>query len=240
MVEIEGFEAEELDRCPLCGGEAKHLFDAHAVRNLVPLTVWECQVCDVSFHNPMMTEKGMKDYYASGHYIRDMIELRNERGTFGERSRALRLIGMAIYLGNVEQPKRALDVGCSNGYLLERVKDWSYGVETVGYDSYVNPDALCEVITDKDKITGTFDFISCIHTLEHVRYPIREMEWMYGMLEKDGLFILEVPIGNELLVEHPYMMTAKTVKYLLKHVGIERYLSITAQGLGSFIVYGIK
>jgi hypothetical protein len=73
------------------------------------------------------------------------------------------------------KPNKVLDAGCAFGFLVESF--WDRGVEAYGFDisSYaigqvrrdMRPYCKCQSISDP--IEGTFDLITCIEVLEHLR-----------------------------------------------------------------------
>jgi 2-polyprenyl-3-methyl-5-hydroxy-6-metoxy-1,4-benzoquinol methylase len=181
----------------------------------------------------------MMKFYAEGDYMDD-VSKRRRRGSFGERNRAIRIITILLNLTNINIPKRALDVGCAQGHLLARIEDWAYNVETVGYDLYKDPDAIREVITDKDKITGTFDFISCIHTLEHMYDPIAQLKWMNSLLDDGGTMVLELPTERYILLEHPVVFSVKSVSVMMAIIGIKNFTTIHSDATESVMVFAKK
>ena len=113
-------------------------------------------------------------------------------------------------------------------------------METVGYDIYHDPDAIREVIHNKSEITGEFDYITCIHTLEHMYDPMAELEWMNSLLADGGMLMLELPVVNYVMLEHPVTFSVKAMPMLMEHIGIKTYTSMHVPALESCIVFGKK
>lgn len=246
MVNLAGFAAEIVECCPLCSGKGEFVFNAPTPylkktgTNKICLDVYTCPDCNTSYNSPRMTREAMRAFYSSGEYFDHVTDIRRNRGSFGERRRALKLMLIIMNLTNMAEPTRHLDVGCAQGHFLQRMKDWSFGVETVGYDAFIDPGAVHEIITDKSKITGEFDLISCIHTLEHVYDPMEELEWMHSLLAIDGVLVLELPIIRYILLEHPIMFSIDSIHVMMKQVGIENYSWIHIPTLESCFVFGKK
>ena len=240
MVTLGEYAAENVECCVICGGKGEFVFNAPTPHDDIALDVYSCPDCKCTYNSPRMTEDAMASFYQSGEFFNRANNTRNGRGDYGERHRAVRLLFLLLQLTNIKNPTRCLDVGCSQGHFLERLKDWSFGVETVGYDLYVDPEAICEVISDKSDITGEFDFISCIHTLEHVYDPMAELEWMNSLLVDDGLLVLELPVERQIMLEHPITFSADAVPLLMEHIGIKNYTTINAPSLASCLVFAKK
>ena len=237
MVALGEYAAEIVECCPICSGEGEFVFTAPVLYNEISLDVYSCPDCNCTYNNPRMTKEAMSEYYSSGEYYYHVTEIRKGRGSFGERRRALRLMLILMNLANIKEPTRCLDVGCGQGHFLQRLKDWSYGVETFGHDIYIDPGAVCEVIIDKNEIPGKFDLISCIHVLEHMHDPMEELEWMKSLLVDDGLLILELPIVRYIMIEHPITFSLDSIPIMMGHIGIENYTSIHIPTLESCLVF---
>lgn len=238
MVMLGKWQAEEIDCCPICGGEGRFVMTAPdpSQGEIITLNVYECKKCSCAYNNPRMTKDAMNDYYQSGDYIKGF----ENYDDFGERRRAMvRALLISEYV-NINQPKRALDVGCGHGYFLQRMRDWVRNIDTVGYDLYVHPDAVHEVITDKNEITGTFDFISCIHVLEHTYNPLGELAWMDSLLDPGGFLFLELPTKRKIMLEHPIVFSPDAVPVLMDHINIGTYTRLDVPNLESSIVFGKK
>jgi 2-polyprenyl-3-methyl-5-hydroxy-6-metoxy-1,4-benzoquinol methylase len=187
-----------------------------------------------------MTYNSMIEFYKNGDYRAEIEVKRRGKGNFGERRRALRLMTLIANMTHIQPPNRCLDVGCSQGHLLQRVRDWSMDVDTVGYDLFEDPEAVHPVVTDKSEVTGTFDLITCIHTLEHTYDPMAELSWMGGMLEDDGVLVLELPVVRFIMLEHPVTVSLKTIPFLMEHIGIKDYSTLHVPELESCIVFAVK
>lgn len=211
------FDYEWVKSCPICGGKGEWIM---AVRQRegdlkVVIQVYMCMNCHVSYHNPRMTQESMMDYYSSGKYrtfecrVPDPIEKDK-----GNRART-EWFKHAMDLN----PKRYLDVGCAEGYMVRAVKE-KYGCEAVGYDVYEDPNALIPVVLDRDKVEGKFDLITCIHVLEHLYDPLEMLNWIESKLSDDGIVYLEVPLYHQLIIPHPIIYSRKSLPMLIKKMGL--------------------
>lgn len=198
--------------------------------------VFDCPGCECTYLSPRMTEAGMKAYYASGAYLDGFKNYSN----FGERRRALTRMNVLMQFTNIQKPDRALDYGCGEGHFLMRMRDLWRDVETVGYDLHRYPNAVHDVITDKDKITGTFNMITCLHVLEHTYDPMAELSWMWDLLEKDGVLMLELPVVRKIMVEHPVTFHYNAVPLMMDKIGCENYTRMHIPAIESVIVLAVK
>lgn len=230
-MKVLGYDAEPVECCPICDGTGEFIMD-------IPdgYAVHTCKNCGCTYLNPKMTADAMEEYYRSGDYVGQFTS----NGDFFERRRAMMRMLLITQFTNLDMPSRVLDVGCGNGHFLMRMRDWVRNVETVGYDLYRRPGRVHEVITDKDEITGEFDFISCIHALEHMYDPMKELEWMNSLLAEGGSIYLELPVKRKIMLEHPVTFTPEAVPFLMEHIGIGTYTSIDVPNLESVIVFGKK
>jgi 2-polyprenyl-3-methyl-5-hydroxy-6-metoxy-1,4-benzoquinol methylase len=109
-----------------------------------------------------------------------------------------RLLELAL----ADDPQRALDVGCSSGYLARPLAD--RGVRVVGVE--LDPDAadeargVCEdvVVGDVETMelpfdTGSFDVVVCGDLIEHLRDPGSAMARLRPFLRPGGRLVLTTP-----------------------------------------------
>lgn len=226
------YEAEIVECCPVCGGDGKYVCEAKSQRDNIPITVYECPDCESAYNNPRMTRESVFEYYKSGDYAGGHKSNNN-----GERARALRRVALITQF-DIETPTRCLDVGCAEGHFLERMKDIYWNAETVGYDLFPSEKAIRDVIGDKSKITGKFNFISSIHSLEHMYDPFAGLTWMESLLSDGGTFFLEIPTLRLVSLAHPITFSLGSVKILMKHMNIENYTTIN--GVDNCIVLARK
>ena len=207
---------EEVSCCPVCGGEGTFDIAGYDPDIGVTIRMYSCTRCKTVYHNPRMTSSEMQEYYSSGKYREP--DCRHIKQDAAER-RLRATIGLVDAFTRVV-PKRCLDVGCSRGY-LSRMMQNRYGCEVVGYDIYKDPEAVIDVVDSKDKVTGKFDVITCIHVLEHLYDPMDDLTWMAGMLSENGMLMIEIPLARVVTTPHPIIYSREAVPYMMKHIGAE-------------------
>ena len=77
---------------------------------------------------------------------------------------------------------------------------------------------LIPIVNSKDKLTGKFDVISCVHVLEHFPNPIEELSWMASMLTPDGILFIEIPFTRLVFPPHPILFSRESVFIMMKYL----------------------
>jgi 2-polyprenyl-3-methyl-5-hydroxy-6-metoxy-1,4-benzoquinol methylase len=102
----------------------------------------------------------------------------------------------------VDGAGRVLDVGCSSGYLAERLQAHGAAVVGLEVDEHAAAEArrFCESVRVGDVETmelpfepGSFDVILCGDLIEHLRDPQAFLERVRPLLRADGRLVLSTP-----------------------------------------------
>lgn len=98
------------------------------------------------------------------------------------------------------QARRALDVGCSAGYVMAaaaRLGLHGVGIDVAAFTTALSKErgfdtatALLEALPFRD---GSFDVVTAKHTLEHVREPARAISEVRRVLRAGGVAFIVVP-----------------------------------------------
>jgi SAM-dependent methyltransferase len=240
MLDTAMLEFEELTACPICGGIDIPILTQ--IRDLGILSYYcNCQRCGQLFLNPRMTDEQTTAYYA-GMYrdgLTDNIPRFMERDTFLQQSRAAAQLPFIKAVKFGKYACRALDIGCSLGYLLELLDEgwiWS-GVEpdtryhdyepAKRFEMYASVDDLpqsTEADTDRVIYNSQYDLITLSHSLEHLNHP---REFMTDLLTKhahqDTIVMVDVPNTethrDAFRIHHPYAFTPFTLTGLFERIG---------------------
>ncbi len=138
--------------------------------------------------------------------------------------------------------KKALDIGCSNGFFLEVLKDNGYD-EVFGVEPGEEPKAIARQDIRDNIHTGFygpglyppdyFDLITCFQTLDHLSDPLGMIKNMYANVKPGGhvymimhntralqakLFGEKSPIID---VEHIYLFNKENLTELCKKAGFK-------------------
>jgi len=93
----------------------------------------------------------------------------------------------------IEPGKKFLDIACGNCQLLDYAKN--KGCDVTGLD--INPQRKDVVKHDLNKPLPfpdkSFDVVSCIDSLEHVKNVSQVFKEVHRILKNDGIFIVTVP-----------------------------------------------
>lgn len=214
------FRMLPVDQCPVCGGEGLHWEPPDKLRAMDDFKKWldvfsadVCQTCGTIFQNPCMTGSALKDYYSSGAY-----RLEHPPNHPVEDKRAERLIELLERFK--VKPKSCLDVGSGSGMLLKYLEIYNYAkILGLEYDPKISK--IDDVVYSKEDVKGKFDLITCIHVMEHMPYPAKELEWMLSKLNPDGTILLEIPtyLCNDL--SHLFVPNRKGLEMMLDNLNLD-------------------
>lgn len=89
--------------------------------------------------------------------------------------------------------KRALDIGCRDGYWSERLKEKGYAVSALDIDPHY-PEALThDVEKGLPYADSSFDLVWCTEVVEHLRKPEEFLREIGRVLKRGGRAILTTP-----------------------------------------------
>jgi 2-polyprenyl-3-methyl-5-hydroxy-6-metoxy-1,4-benzoquinol methylase len=160
------------------------------------------------------------EYYSSGAY-----RIHHPPNLEIEEKRAERL---ALLVERFEiNPKSVLDVGCGRGTLLKYL-EINHFARVLGLDYGHEPPEIDDIVHSKDDADGKFDLITCIHVMEHMPCPVKELEWMLSKLNPNGTILLEIPtyLCND--ISHLFVPNRKGLEIMLDNLGLE-YLYIVGE-----------
>lgn len=114
------------------------------------------------------------------------------------------------HISAIKQPK-ILDVACGTGEFLVEAQKLGMDVYGIDLSSYAISFAKKHidgafVVGSGEKLpfkANTFDYVTCIGSLEHFPHPERGISEMARILKKDGVCLIHVP--NLMFLGHIYM-----------------------------------
>jgi 2-polyprenyl-3-methyl-5-hydroxy-6-metoxy-1,4-benzoquinol methylase len=221
----------------VCGtGSPRHLLSGD--RDLVGIRTGQCLGCGMIFSNPFYDPDVIDEFYRVAY--RSVFKGHPDPKAFvaghaypTDRARFfLRLFEQEGVLPPLSGS--VLDVGCGEGTLLRALRAARpdlqlHGVEpTASYRANAVADtgvpiaaAVSEVTTD-----ASFDLITCIHVLEHVREPVALLEQIRDRLAPNGWCYVDVPNAaaydgiDDFHVAHCNHFTAHTLALAVECAGM--------------------
>lgn len=133
-----------------------------------------------------------------------------------------------LILRFIKNPKRVLDIGCSNGIFLDLFKDsetWGVEPSKIVQSTQCKVHRIINEYFEKAELPKNyFDLVIMNHTLEHVKDADLVLNKIYKILKKGGILFVDVPnagglgsliFGNNwsyrLPQEHTYQFTKKSL-----------------------------
>lgn len=168
-----------------------------------------------------------------------------------------KMVDLPTSVSNELTAPRVLEIGSSEGALLNRLAEMGFSVlgcevnravVEKGAKFYSRVPVLIGDFLELSFPPEPFNFICAFHTLEHLAHPVEVLERCFKMMKPGGKVILEVPFGIEeyLNVDHLHFFTETSLRLLLSKrfssIRIEENQYTTANGVvcGSYLASAIK
>jgi 2-polyprenyl-3-methyl-5-hydroxy-6-metoxy-1,4-benzoquinol methylase len=231
---------ETVEKCPLCGLDAKSPFDQRQFRGTMVTNIL-CRGCGLVYQSPRMTAAESQEFYEEGYRrLYQGQESPISRDLAVQEARARLVLD---FLGEQVRPGgHILDIGCSAGILLTQLQT-RYQAQVRGvepgkmYREYARAAGLpvyhsLEALQQEE--CGRFDLISMMHVLEHLPDPLAYLLHLRErLLETEGLLLLEVPnlyAHDCFEVAHLVSYSPHTLSQLVEKAGYKN-IKMRAHGL---------
>jgi len=204
----------------------------------------KCNNCGFIFASKIPTTEELTQYYNNYNrqaYISPITIMRyNELLDIFERYR---------------KTSNILDIGCGVGYFLEEAKKRNWNVYGTEYSEQAVNICTEKGLNVKKGTTSSinfeeefFDIITSFEVIEHINNPLEEIQSIYHILRKDGIFYLTTPNINSITrlilkdkwnvinyPEHLCYYSPKTLQYLLKKNNFQKiFLKTTGISISRF------
>jgi SAM-dependent methyltransferase len=153
---------------------------------------------------------------------------------------------------------RLLDVGCGNGTLMERARNWGWdpvGVEPDPVSSDIGRRRGFEVVTgmieDAHFPDDAFDVVAMSHVVEHLPNPRKTLAECRRVLKKDGWLVMVTPntgsVGRKRFEKnwigldvprHLMIFNTRCMRTLLESVGF-RVRELTTKARMGFLTWAV-
>lgn len=217
-----GITWKQVPVCPVCESKERHWYWQTYWGESLIVGFWICK-CGIIYADRVPetqweVEKYYNEYYTPlvvGQHTQDKLKA-------NELERALRVL-RAVKDGYHKplEVKRHLDVGCGFGILMQETKK-QFDCVSEGVDVRdLATENGYKVYADLDEIDGTYDLVTCVHTLEHVTDPLGFLKKIRTVCSKN-LFI-EVPSFRPatgiLSAHHLFGFTTHTLPVIAEEAG---------------------
>ncbi len=192
----------------------------------------KCQKCGFVFMEKVPTVDELNDYYKTYSYASEQY------------LSPLTILSYNLLLDEFEKYRKTnkiLDVGCGRGFFLKQARERGWEVYGTEYSEKAIEICTSEnIIMKKGALSADafdfkdFDVITSFEVLEHINNPHEELQQIYQLLRKGGLFYCTTPNFNSLLryylktdynvivyPEHLSYYTKKTLNKVVKKNGFK-------------------
>jgi 2-polyprenyl-3-methyl-5-hydroxy-6-metoxy-1,4-benzoquinol methylase len=159
----------------------------------------------------------------------------NEKNNFTLRSDILitKILEYSEESSDRHSSKKILDIGCSYGNTLSSFNRYFESPELYGLDlddknllTLKKIENFKKLYNDLSEIDSSFNFISMVHTFEHILDPLNYLYSLKKYLKKDGLLFIQVPDAENspidfLITDHVTHFTKNTLQSLAEKSGYE-------------------
>lgn len=218
--------ANRPSQCPLCGSQGTYLYTGRdfMFNGDKEFVYHQCTHCDATYPWPVPNEKKITSYYPDDYRIyKDLTKVKKYSGTkktilrykFNYRHikqpvimRILApVLSLFFYRNSLRftLPGRALDIGCGNGYLLQKLADVGWLAEGVEFNEHAVQNCRSQGFAvhhgdlhSAELDDESFNLITTSHVIEHVPDPDAFLKEASRILQPGGQLLVRTPNGKAL------------------------------------------
>lgn len=194
--------------CPLCGSEDRiylfETFDHEYKTTEIRFPLNECTKCGTKYLSPRPNLNSLDIIYPDSYNNFSISEAHDQSYVrrISNRIQAARIKNLIsnYYSKKSVESLNILDVGCGDGYILDRVKEAFPGSNTYGVEPNHKAANIAskrhhvfEGVFESYKADIPFDIIFSSHVIEHVEQPIDFLGRIKQSLKEDGIVVIDTP-----------------------------------------------
>jgi len=236
-------------RCALCGTEGNSsemypgnfdpgafttaVFSARRIPDRIHYRLVRCNRCGLVRSDPIAGDEALKELYTQSRFTYSH-EVSGLRSTYGRY--LLKLDGYGAHKGSL------LEIGCGNGFFLEKALDMGYaavsGVEpsaaaVAAAPPRVRPSVICDTFHSNLFAPEQFDVICMFQVLDHIPAPAATLKECFRILKRGGIILAinhnVTSFSARLLresspiidIEHTYLYSPSTMHRLCESNGFK-------------------
>lgn len=193
---------------------------AQALRKVkvLPFEARLCLDCSLGFNANRLSPRVLKSLYD------DYLYISPRRGIGRTKFEGM----LATIKDHLKPEDEILDVGCSEGYLLEQLRGWGYthltGIEPgpqAAEAKRIGLDVRRGYFHARSFPGKRFDGIVLMHVFEHLADPVAILRALKGKLSPSGKLIIEVPDFTGYHHQHLFFYTLQSLRKLAGDAGLK-------------------
>jgi 2-polyprenyl-3-methyl-5-hydroxy-6-metoxy-1,4-benzoquinol methylase len=110
--------------------------------------------------------------------------------------------------------RKALDIGCRDGFWSEKLSESGYDVTSIDVEPYYDKADQFDANNTLPYSDGIYDIVWCSEVIEHLKIPKKSIVHMQRVLKSGGRLILTTPNSYFLLIKFVYMILKETPRGL--------------------------
>lgn len=203
--------------------------------------IYRCERCHFEFLFPQPSDALLSAIYSDSYFLGEKTAVALLQREFLKRATAKLYLDAIVPFVQVQKPQ-LLEIGCGSGEFLMEAQSRGFEVEGLEYSEYAANDANdrlghAAVYVGSPEAEcvprNTYDIIGAFDVIEHLRNPIRALEYLSASLKPQGLLALVTPsldswsrrlLGSrwmEYKTEHLTYFSRKSLLLLLEATGFE-------------------
>jgi len=214
-------------RCNLCGSERNKMFveRIYSFKNK-NYNLVKCLKCGFVFVEPMPSANERREMYSEKYFEDNKVSGFREKGyKDDEEFYADRYKLILNNLRKIKPSGKILEIGSAGGYFLNMARDAGYEVQGVEISKWAVDFSRKKFglkvfngeLENAKFLDGNFNIVVAGNVLEHVENPMKFISEASRVLQKNGVFVVEVPY----FINSPYFPFARFLFGKLIHVNPE-------------------